>query len=128
VRKSTSMFVILYLLCSLPAMAFEVAINSNALASPVLDAKKAHGQGNSDLVGILLSGKLTLPGIKPENQKRVREQHRIRSLNRYLPSPRNPEQDIRALYNLKRYANRYNLMIMKLDKSKKLEQNSRYRY
>lgn len=127
-RKSIPMFVILLLLCSVPALAFDVAINSNALASPVLDAKNAHSRGNSDLVGILLAGKLTLPGVKLEDQKRVRKQYRIRSLNRYLPSRRKPEQDARALYNLKRYANRYNLMIMKLDKSKKLEQKSRYRY
>lgn len=119
---------LILMLMSFPSKALQVAINSNKFASPVLDAKKAYQRGNTDLVGIQLEGELILPGIKPENQKRVRKAHRIRPLNRHWRTLDNSAQETRALYSLKRYANRYNLTIMKLIKAKKVEQQGRYRY
>ncbi len=122
------MFVILFWVLSLPVIAFEAVMNGNALASPVLDAKEAYSRGNSDLVGIQLKEELLLPGIKPKDQERIRKQYSIRPLNRHWRTLKNAGRDTRELHSLKRYANRYNLMIMKLVKEEKVEQNSRYRY
>ena len=127
VDKSTPMFVILFLLFSFPSMALEVALN-NTLASPVLDAKQAYSEGNLDLVGIQLDDGVILPGIKQEEQAKTRKQHSVRPLNRHWRTLKNAGRDSRELYSLKRYANRYNLTMMKLIKSKKLEQQRRYRY
>lgn len=121
------MFVILFLLFSLRSMALEVEFN-HGLVSPVLDAKHAYEQGDSDLVGIQLKEELLLPGIKAKDQERVRKHHRIRPLNRYWRTLNNVDQGSREFYSLQRYANRYNLTMMKLIKSKKLEQQRRYRY
>lgn len=126
-RKSLPMFVILCLLFSFPSIALEVALN-NGLVSPALDAKQAYSKGNLDLVGIQLADGIILPGIRPEQEKKVRKRHRIRALNRHFRTLSGAAQDARELYSLKRYANRYNLTMMKLIKSKKLEQQQRYRY
>ncbi len=116
------------MLASTSIQAFEIALNNNAIVSPVLDAKKAFSRGNTDLVGIQLKDRLLIPGIKANQQERIRKEHRIRPLNRHWRTLENLEQDTRELYKLKRYANRYNLTIMKLMQSEKLEQKTRYRY
>jgi hypothetical protein len=128
VKKVTPLFILLALLFSYQASAFDIAINSNAFASPVLDAKEAYRRGNSDLVGIQVEEGLLLPGIKEKQQERVRKEHRIQPLNRRWRTLKNNDKATREFYNLKRYANRYNLTIMKLIKAEKVEQNSRYRY
>jgi len=133
VRKLTPLLIIFFLLISMQVSAFEGALNSHALTSPVLDAKEAYARGNTDLVGIKLDKGLLLPGIKTEQQESIRKQHRVRALNRKAlkdlkQAQEMNKQDIRQLYKLKRYANRYNLTIMKLMKAEKLEQQRRYRY
>lgn len=126
-RKSLPIFVIFCLLSSFPSIALEIALN-NGLVSPALDAKQAYSKGNLDLVGIQLADGIILPGIRPEQEKKVRKRHRIRALNRHFRTLSGAAPDARELYSLKRYANRYNLTMMKLIKSKKLEQQQRYRY
>ncbi|MFT4764494.1 MAG: hypothetical protein ACI9OH_001588 [Oleispira sp.] len=132
-RKLTPLFIIFILLISTQVAAVEIARNKQGLTSPVLDAKEAYRRGNTDLVGIKLSDGMLLPGIKPERQEGIQKQHRVRILNRHGPElnnldPQADKQDMRELYKLKRYANRYNLTIMKLIKVEKLEHQSRYRY
>jgi hypothetical protein len=133
VKKLTPILFFFFLLASLQASAFEIALNKHALTSPVLDAKAAYSRGNKNLVGIKVAEDVLLPGIKPERQASIRKQYRIRILNRHRRALKNTEEnssdkDIRELYKLKRYANRYNLTIMKLIKAEKLEQQGRYRY
>jgi hypothetical protein len=139
VTKSIPMLIIYCLFISSQVSAFEStfesALSRHALTSPVLDAKEAYSRGNTELVGIELTESFLLPGIRPERQESMRKLHRVRTLNRQpfkdpkqvvddqLISP----QDIRTLYKFKRYANRYNLTIMKLIKAEKLKQQ-RYRY
>lgn len=127
-KKLTPLFILLTLLFSYQVSAIDIAINSNAFANPVLDAKEAYRRGNSDLVGIQVEEGLLLPGIKENQQERVRKEHRIQPLNRRWRTLKNNDKATREFYNLKRYANRYNLTIMKLIKAEKVEQNSRYRY
>ena len=137
--KSIPMLIIYCLFISSQVSAFESTfestLNSHALTSPVLDAKEAYSRGNIELVGIELTEGFLLPGIRPERQESMRKLHRVRLLNRQpLKDPKQvvndqsiSQQDIRTLYKLKRYANRYNLTIIKLIKAAKLEQQ-RYRY
>jgi hypothetical protein len=125
--------IVFFWLVSTRLFAFDVALNGHSLTSPVLDAKAAYARGNTDLVGIKLTEGVLLPGIKPERQESIRKQYRIRNLNRRAlkdlkQAADMSKQDIRQLYKLKRYANRYNLTIMKLIKAEKLEQQRRYRY
>ena len=132
-RKLTPLLIIFFLLISTRILAFEIALNKHALTSPVLDAKAAYSRGNSELVAIKLDKGVLLPGIKPERQKSMRKQHRIRTLNRHGRVLKNlgqndNKEDTRALYKLQRYANRYNLTILKLIKAEKLEHQRRYRY
>jgi hypothetical protein len=138
--KLISMLIIYSLFISSQVSAFESTfdstLNSHALTSPVLDAKKAYSRDNTELVEIELTEGFLLPGIKPERQESMRKLHRVRTLNRQpLKNPKKvaadqpvSPQDIRIMYKFKRYANRYNLTIMKLIKAKKLEQQRRYRY
>ncbi len=131
--KLPSILIILILFISAQVAAVEIARNKQGLTSPVLDAKEAYRRGNKDLLGIKLSDGLLLPGIKAERQESIQKQHRIRILNRHGPElndldPQADKQDMRELHKLKRYANRYNLTIMKLIKVEKLEHQSRYGY
>ncbi len=99
-----------------------------ALMSPVLDAKQAFEQGKKEFVGIQLEKEMLLPGIKPLQRQRIRQQYSVRSLNRRWKTMPNTEQDPKRLYQYKRYANRYNLTMIKLIKQQKLEHVQRYRY
>jgi len=98
------------------------------LTSPVQDAKQAFHNGIKEFVGVQFEGKLLLPGIKADRQAEIRKLHIIRPLNRHWRTLDNLEQGSRRLYQLKRYANRYNLTIDKLLREEKLEQKQRYRY
>lgn len=120
----------------LPLILLTASMHSKALdqtlTSPVLDAKEAFKKGNKDLVGIQLADSILLPGIKADKQKSIRKQHRIHILNRYQKLSKNSregsKENSRALYKFKRYANRYNLTIMKLIKAERIEKKTRYRY
>lgn len=105
-----------------------IAHAQRALVSPVLDAKQAFKQGKKEFVGIQLEKEMLLPGLKPIQQQHIRQQYSIRALNRRWKTMINPEQDPKRLYQLKRYANRYNLTMHKLIKQEKLEYVKRYRY
>ncbi len=98
------------------------------LESPVLDAKQAYHKGIIEFVGIQLEQELLLPGVKAEEQGRIRKNYPIRPLNQHWKTLVNSEQNPRRLYQFKRYANRYNLTINRLIKAEKLEQARRYRY
>jgi hypothetical protein len=136
VTKSIFMLIIYFLFINSQVSAFESTLNSHALTSPVLDAKEAYSRGNTEFVGIELTDGFLLPGIRPEQQESIRTLHRVRTLNRHsLTDPKRvvndqsiSQKNIRTLYKFKRYANRYNLTIMKLIKAEKLEQQRRYRY
>jgi hypothetical protein len=134
VTTSIPMLIIYLLFISSQVSAFESAFES-ALTSPVLDAKEAYSHGNTELVGIELTKGFLLPGIKPARQEPMRKLHHVRTLNRQpFKDPKQlvnnssmSHKNIRELYKFKRYANRYNLTIMKLIKAEKLKQQ-RYRY
>ena len=98
------------------------------LTSPVIDAKQAFHNGIKEYVGIQLADELLLPGIKENRQAEIRKKYIIRPLNRRWRTLDNVEQEPRRLYQLKRYANRYNLTIDKLLRAEKLKQQRRYRY
>jgi hypothetical protein len=99
-----------------------------AISNPVQDAKNAFAKGIIEFVGIQLKDELLVPGIKPELQQTLRNQYRIRALNRRWKTMPGIEQDPKRLFQLKRYANRFNLTIKKLLKAERLEQKLRYRY
>lgn len=110
--------------------------SNHRLTSPVLDAKEAYAQGNTRFLAIKLTGgQLLLPGVEVQKVEDIRNQYGIREINAHpLSDPAlEPEQKIktdalRHFYKLKRYANRYNLVLLKLIKAEKLEQQRRYRY
>lgn len=98
------------------------------ISSPVQDAQRAYSKGIIEFVGIQLQDELLVPGIKPELQQSIRQNYKIRSINRRWKTRPGIEQDPQRLFQLKRYANRYNLTIHKLLKAERLEQKLRYRY
>ena len=110
--------------------------SSQRLTSPVLDAKEAYAQGDTRFLAIKLTGgQVLLPGVEVQEAEGIRNQYGIRQLNAHPLSDPGlaPEQKIRTdalrqFYKLKRYANRYNLILLKLIKAEKLEQQRRYRY
>jgi hypothetical protein len=95
---------------------------------PVQDAKQAYRNGIKEFVGITLKKGVLIPGLKASQEARVREHYMIRSLNHRWQSFDNIEKDPRRLYQLKRYANRYNMMMMKLIEQNELKQQRQYRY
>ena len=95
---------------------------------PVQDAKQAYHNGIKEFVAIKLEKSLLLPGLKPEQEKVVRNQYAIRALNQRWQSDMKIEQDPRRMNQLKRYANRYNLMMIKLIKQEELDQQRQYQY
>lgn len=95
---------------------------------PVQDAKQAFRHGIKEFVGIKLEKELLIHGLTTSQEQKVRKHYIIRPLNQYSRSQPNIEQDPRRLHQLKRYANRYNLMMIKLVEQEQLEQKQRYRY
>jgi|MDSY01.1.fsa_nt_gb hypothetical protein len=117
-----------YLMFSYLLLSSALHAQMEQINSPVQDAKQAYSKGVIEFVGIQLQDELLLPGIKPELQKSIRQNYKIRSINRRWKTRPGIEQDPKRLFQLKRYANRYNLTIHKLLKAEKLEQKLRYRY
>lgn len=95
---------------------------------PVQDAKQAYRNGIKEFVGITLEKGMLIPGLKASQEARVREEFVIRSLNQRWQSFANIEDDQRRMNQLKRYANRYNMMMMKLIEQNELKQQRTYRY
>ena len=95
---------------------------------PVQDAKQAFHNGIKEFVGIKLEKELLIVGLKAAQEQKVRTYYIIRPLNHRWKSQPNIEQDPRRLYQLKRYANRYNLTMIRLVEQEQLEQKQRYRY
>lgn len=135
-KTTAPLMTLCLLLLSMPAVALELAFNPYTETSPVLDAKDAYRRGNTDMVGIKMENEILLPGIKPEQQENIRKNYRFRYLNRRaLKDPEQVEsrqdiskEEIRQLFKLKRYANRYNMMMMKLIEQGQAEQNRQYKY
>jgi hypothetical protein len=96
--------------------------------APVQDAKQAFNNGIKEFVGIQLEKELLIVGLKAAQEQKVRTYYIIRPLNQRWKSQPNIEQDPRRLYQLKRYANRYNLTMIRLIEQEQLEQKQRYRY
>lgn len=117
---------------SMPAaMADEVKDSIGDLGrinDPVQDAKQAYHNGIKEFVGISLEKGMLVPGLKASQEKTVRKHYRIRSLNRRWQSNINVEEDPRRMNQLKRYANRYNMMMIKLIEQNELKQQRQYRY
>ena len=95
---------------------------------PVQDAKQAYHNGIKEFVGIKLEQELLMPGLKTSQKQAVRKYYFIRPLNQRWQTQSNIEQDPRRLHKLKRYANRYNLTMIKLVEQEQLDQRQRYRY
>lgn len=117
-----------YLIFSFLLMSSALHAQMEQISSPVQDAKQAFSKGVIEFVGIQLQDELLVPGIKPELQQSIRQNYKIRSINRRWKTRPGIEQDPQRLFQLKRYANRYNLTIHKLLKAERLEQKLRYRY
>lgn len=95
---------------------------------PVQDAKQAYSNGIKEFVGITLEKGVLIPGLKTAQEARVRKSYIVRSLNHRWQSFSNIENDPRRMYQLKRYANRYNMMMMKLIEQNELKKIRQYRY
>lgn len=95
---------------------------------PVQDAKQAYHHGIKEFVAITLEQSLLLPGLKASQEQIVRKQYAIRSLNRRSQTYATIEQDPRRMHQLKRYANRYNLTMIRLVEQEQLDQQRQYRY
>jgi hypothetical protein len=95
---------------------------------PVQDAKQAYSNGIKEFVGITLEKGVLIPGLKTAQEALVRKSYIVRSLNHRWESFANIEDDPRRMYQLKRYANRYNMMMMKLIEQNELKQKRQYRY
>lgn len=117
-----------YLIFSFLLMSSALHAQMEQISSPVQDAKQAYSKGVIEFVGIQLQDELLVPGIKPEFQQSIRQNYKIRSINRRWKTRPGIEQDPKRLFQLKRYANRYNLTIHKLLRAERLEQKLRYRY
>lgn len=99
-----------------------------SLDSPVIDAKQNYKKGNVEFAGMQWEGKLLLPGVAAERQTLVREKYSINVLNRTWERVGDTDYIKGKEHQVKRYANRYNLMMEKLIKEDKLEKARRYRY
>lgn len=95
---------------------------------PVKDAKQSFHKGIKEFVGIKLEQEMLTPGLNASQEKTVRKDYRIRPLNKRWQSEPNIEQDPRRMNQLKRYANRYNLTMIRLVEQEQLDQKLRYRY
>ena len=95
---------------------------------PAQDAKQAYHHGIKEFVAITLEQSLLLPGLKSSQEQMVRNQYAIRSLNRRSQTSSTIEQDPRRMHQLKRYANRYNLTMIRLIEQEQLDQQRQYRY
>ncbi|OUS40561.1 hypothetical protein A9R00_05370 [Oleispira antarctica] len=134
--KSQSTFSLLACMASLclftlSAVADEIKDSRGDLGrinDPVQDAKQAYHNGIKEFVGIKLDQSLLLPGLKSKQEEMVREQYAIRALNQRWQTYSTIEQDPRRMNQLKRYANRYNLTMIRLIEKEQLEQQRQYRY
>jgi septal ring factor EnvC (AmiA/AmiB activator) len=95
---------------------------------PVQDAKQAYQKGIKEFVGIKLEHEMLTPGLKSFQEQKVKNHYRIRPLNKRWQSEPSIEQDPKRLHKLKRYANRYNLTMIRLVEQEELDQKQRYRY
>lgn len=95
---------------------------------PVQDAKQSFHGGTKEFVGIKLEQEMLTPGLKPEQAEVARKQYRVRALNKRWRTEANIEEDPRRMNQLKRYANRYNLTMIRLVEQEQLDQKLRYRY
>lgn len=123
-----NLFQLKYLIFSFLLLSSASHAQIEQISSPVQDAQRAYSKGIIEFVGIQLQDELLVPGIKPELQQSIRQNYKIRSINRRWKTRPGIEQDPQRLFQLKRYANRYNLTIHKLLKAERLEQKLRYRY
>lgn len=98
------------------------------LDSPVIDAKENFKQGKKNFVGMQWEGELLLPGVAQERQMEVRANYPIVVINKGWGKPGDTDYVPGKEYHVKRYANRYNLMMEKLIRADKLEKARRYRY
>lgn len=115
----------------IPAAADDVRDHRGDLGKindPVQDAKQSFNKGTKEFVGIKLEQDMLTPGLKPAQAEFARKHHRIRALNQRWRTEANIEDDPRRMNQLKRYANRYNLTMIKLVEQEQLDQKLRYRY
>lgn len=132
-NKFTSWMIVLSVCCQclvMPLMADDITNERGDLGrinDPVQDAKQAHRNGIKEFVGIELANEVLLVGLSASEQEHVRAHYRIRPINQRWASFANVEDDPKRLYKLKRYANRYNLMMMKLIKQDQ-PKKKQYRY
>lgn len=122
------MWKIIFAVLSIVALSSLAQAQRISLDSPVIDAKQNYKEGNVEFAGMQWEGKLLLPGVAAERQALVREQYSINVLNRAWERPDDTDYVKGKEHQVKRYANRYNLMMEKLIKEDKLEKARRYRY
>lgn len=100
---------------------------SGRINDPVKDAKRSYNNGVKEFVGIALEDEVLLVGISPDKEAAIRKKYRVRAINKRWESFNNIENDSRRFYKLKRYANRYNLMMLKLIEQEQ-PKKKQYRY
>jgi len=97
-------------------------------ADPVQDAKDNFAEQNYEFAGIEFSDHTEIPGLNDAQQKLVREKYKIDPLNYRWKTFANVEDHPQRLMDMKRYATRYNLMLLKLLQTEQKEDKFRYRY
>ena len=124
--------VCMMLMNSLNAVADKVVTDSpvtdlSQFAYPVQDAKEAFKREQYAFVGIQLHDTLETPGVTAREVE-VWSTQPVEPLNTRWQSFAYIEEDRTALLRLRQYANRYNLMTLKLLKEKRRSDTMRYRY
>jgi hypothetical protein len=99
-----------------------------ALISPVIDARENFEKGNIEFVAMKWQGQLLLPGIETERQEEVKNNYSINIINKNWGNTGDTDYVPGKEHQVKRYVNRYNLMMEKLIKEDEIKKSRQYRY
>ena len=97
-------------------------------SDPVQEAKDNFAAGKYEFATIQFPDHQEMPGMKDAQQQVIATQYSAQPLNYRWKTYSNVEDDPQRLLNMRRYANRYNLMLWKLLNTKKQDDTFRYRY
>lgn len=98
------------------------------LNSPVIDARENFEKGNIEFVGMQWQGQLLLPGIAEDKLEKVKSNSSINILNKDWVNTGDTDYVPGKEHQVKRYVNRYNLMMEKLIKADEVKKSRRYQY
>ena len=112
----------------LPAVAVRAESYDRIPADPVQDAKDNYAAQTYEFSAIEFEETVELPGLDESQQQLVRQKYAVAMLNYRWKTFSNIEDDPQRLFNMRRYATRYNRMLWKLLTTEKRKNTFRYRY